>query len=731
MTLEIVDQEIGEKALRVGGAQASPQFAAGRSPLPSARDNPHLSVIGPEQFVAHVMQMAIQDEELGAWTSLMRDRQLRSLLRDSNALLGSVVYGEATRVKNMPWLISSDDGSPGPVRRWRDIFKNANFGQGFDDFLGKIATDYLSQDNGFFVELFDRETSGRLRTALPLDKNEIVGFASLDAGQCFRTFDPEYPVVYVNPYTMEYFPYHHTRIIYKANFPQNIEMARGYGFCAVSRAFAYARLVRETGLYVYEKVTGQEPEVVFVSGISGANLDKALSEARSQAANFGQSRFKNSVFVAPLNIGPGATEVRANRVGIKGTPDGWDHEKEMMIAINIIALAFGLDAREIWQAIQTGATKGDAEVQHKKASAKGRSDLLLLLQMLINHRILPDGVTFRFDQKDDTEDWLAERVRMSRARRLDTYVRNGAISATEMRAMLAAHDDIDRALVPNISDNIESSLPNESVLDLNDMMKVSPAPADVQPPDEEPDEENPDDEEVKAPKQLGKKELSTTERFFTEALRDLVRAAPSLSLMRLMSEMDAMIVQYGSLAFVDGLRDGGATASLSNIPANARSALQSLIAEHRTFIVGFVTAAHDGKRMAGRIQQWVNHTIESFYFTGLMLADQDKFYTWVLGPTEHCGSCLALEGQTHSARVWLESGILPRISELLCTGINCGCSLEESSERLEVGTLETVPLRGVPQPVSAGGFSFASLFDNISRVVFGRRALEVSHGSAI
>ncbi len=47
--------------------------------------------------------------------------------------------------------------------------------------------------------------------------------------------------------------------------------------------------------------------------------------------------------------------------------------------------------------------------------------------------------------------------------------------------------------------------------------------------------------------------------------------------------------------------------------------------------------------------------------------------TWRVGPTEHCVTCLALEGVSLTPSEWASLGLEPRSPDLKCGGWNCKC----------------------------------------------------------
>lgn len=452
-----------------GGSPNSPQMAAGNAMVPEPQAG---FVTGPGRGDwDHVLYAAKIASNLPAWGTKARDRKLRDVLLDSDNLLSSVTYGEVARIMNTSWTITADtDDKTKLVKTWHKKLNKANFGMGFRALCGAFAFSYLCQDNGvFFEKLVD---GGRERTHLELkDDEEVLGIATLDSYQCYRTFDPEYPVVYFNPWDNQWYVYHYTKIVYTAQFDQNRELSMGMGLCALSRAYSAACLVKESHIYMYEKISGAEPEIIFVSGVGQKSLRTALEAAQGEAMARGATRYKGVVFIAPPSIGPNFPEVKTHVVGLKSVPDGWKHGDEISLAIYKIALAYGLDAREIWPATESGATKADSEVQDRKTSPKGRTEVMRALEYLLNQFVLPDGITFRFDDVNTKEQLEIERLRKARGDRITGYVRDMVISPDEARAILAAYGDIDRRLSPGVMDN--------DITEMEDGLDIEPAPIPI------------------------------------------------------------------------------------------------------------------------------------------------------------------------------------------------------------------------------------------------------------
>lgn len=94
-----------------------------------------------------------------------------------------------------------------------------------------------------------------------------------------------------------------------------------------------------------------------------------------------------------------------------------------------------------------------------------------------------------------------------------------------------------------------------------------------------------------------------------------------------------------------------------------------------------------------RGQMWTGR-YEQFRTMGQATACADRKLKWVLGPTEHCSSCLRLNGKVKRGSVWHQSGILPRVAGadyLACHGYRCLCSLIPTTQRATPGPMPSLP----------------------------------------
>lgn len=130
-------------------------------------------------------------------------------------------------------------------------------------------------------------------------------------------------------------------------------------------------------------------------------------------------------------------------------------------------------------------------------------------------------------------------------------------------------------------------------------------------------------------------------------------------------------------------------------------ALQKAIDYEHLWIGGLANAieanskAKKGKLtpLLRRAEVWIGRW-EGVRSAARVMACGDKKLEWVLGPTEHCRSCLALSGKVKRASWWRENGILPRVHGawwLACHGFRCQCQLLPTDKPLSRGRMPKLP----------------------------------------
>lgn len=402
------------------------------------------------------------DETLPRWWSRERDIFLRNYSRESG-LLASTVYGESTRVKNRSWLLETQNKDESYLEYFQKVFDHAQFGAGLPSFMQRYAVQYLTQDNGVFVELipenpqseyqqgkepvYDLLPDGRrtIKQGLPAGQLElplqgrVAGIACFDSRQCWRTYDPEWPVIYVNKWTGQWRILHWSRVAFTASHAQPDEMGRGIGLCAISRTFIYARIIQYMDVYYKEKIAGQGADFGTIAGMSQKQLENALNEGKVQQDNKGTLIYKGIQFIVGAN-----PEVMPDVAlhSVKGLPDGFDHEKEVRLAATALSVGFGISTNGLGLNFNVGRTKAESETQERETEGKGREDLENSIANIFNQRVLPDDAEFRYDEKDTRADKERAEQKQIRANTRAILITSGQVSKEEARIMAADDGDI-------------------------------------------------------------------------------------------------------------------------------------------------------------------------------------------------------------------------------------------------------------------------------------------------
>lgn len=373
----------------------------------------------------------LQSDGIPVWSYYpqYRDAYLRILAKREPIMAGAL-YSSTSRFKSLPWKINGGRN----VKKWaQSLLGEADGGAGFEQFIGKVSYDLDTQDNGAFIELV-----GPGRPDKPL-VGRVQAIYHLDSAQCWRTFDPDYPVIYTNPLDNSYHRMHKSRVIMLSSNPQPDERARNIGFCAVSRALKMMQIIRHVETYKEEKISGKfKRALIYGNGLTPKQFDQAVERTEQASENVNFTVYNEIPVLLSM-----AQEMKLNMLNLAQLPDGFDYEKEINIYVNILALCFGVDAREFWPATASGATKADASIQHQKAQGKGIADKTKMIETAFNWQIFPDGCELEYDATDDEQDKAKADIDTVRITNVGLLQQQGNINAQEGRALLINQGVID------------------------------------------------------------------------------------------------------------------------------------------------------------------------------------------------------------------------------------------------------------------------------------------------
>lgn len=336
-----------------------------------------------------------------------RDQDLRDFWPTETYLAGAVA-SVSFRNSTLDWEIKGPDVLTEAVRQ---MLESAIAGDSFGwvPFILKFSQDLFTQDNGAFIELI-RDPGTDANSRFQNENAPVIGIAHLDSGQCTRTGDPEYPIVYTdragNLHRMAWY-----QIVPFSDYPSAIERMNGVGYCATSRALRVAQIMRSIFIYKDEKVSGRHfKQIHFVSGVARQEIKDELKRGQEEANNSGLVRFILPSIVAGLDP---EKPVSTATIDLASLPDGFDLDQEMKWYISGLALAFGVDYQE-FAPLPGGNIGSSAQsmILHRKTSGKNPAVFMrILADALKNYGAFPRGVTMTFNDKDEQEELERQQVR--------------------------------------------------------------------------------------------------------------------------------------------------------------------------------------------------------------------------------------------------------------------------------------------------------------------------------
>ncbi len=630
------------------------------------------------------------NNELPAWWSMRRDQELRKYYK-RDGLLASTVYSMQAIVAGTGWTVEGD--SDRRVSQARLLLDNAEFGQGVGDLMKAAGEDWLVQDNGMMIEIVGDGLPHTPLTSPP------IAVAHLDAGRCWRSGDPEHPIWYLSERNNKWQRLHWTRCFYAAANPSSMEIARGLGFCAVSRIAELSAAMQNFIRYRKEKSSGRYTRGMIISNLSKHHFQSAFDAADELGDNAGNVRYSPLPIVAANN--PNFDPV-AFLLELASLPDGFDWQTEITVYMYMLALAFGLDARELWPATTSGATKGDAEVQHRKAMRKGVGDFLQKIEWFFNHRVLPDGVRFEFKPKDSEEDQAQATLEKTRVDTVEVMINTGVVTPYGGRRWLVNAGVLPSEYLrnPDLAPLSDEGQGEEPVR--RDENEVNEPPSDI---DSEPKVEGEIDKGglrdflrrlfSRRPARL----LSSIKNLndFNSGVRALVRGLWSgvLTEFQFVDGMVSALSRYLREAWYAGLQR--ADIQPEEMSDEERMAMERFINSQYPYVINFAQAVSSGSQANGgklaplfnRARLWTNRYGEAEN-QAFIMASQNQKMRWTRNPQkDSCETCLALDGRVYRAETWHRNGVWPRSPRLRCFPGPCGCTLERTSDRITPGRFPT------------------------------------------
>lgn len=606
-----------------------------------------------------------------------RDVYLDQFAR-SEPMLASAVYAMATRISGLNYTLN---GPPRAKKLAQELLKKPGLGDNFITLRQKLITDLHTSDNGAFIELWRAGNP-----ASDAGKRPVLGFAHLDSRQCWRSFDPEFPVWYTNPVTFQIRKLHRSRVVFTADNPRANELARGIGYCATSRVLRMTRIFKNMETYLDEKIGGRFNRALgAISGVTPKQLRDALSQSEDVADAKGYVVYKGIPFLTSPNLEKG-NEIKMMVQDLASIPDGFEFRSDAAIYAYILAFCFGVDAREFWPATESGATKADATVQNMKARGKGIGNDIEMVEELVR-AALPESVSFEFDFTDDEQDRSAAEIQKQQADTIKLYYDMGALDSRQAQAMGIAKGHLDADVLALASQQPLSSddnpdTPNDTSTEGEDNPDIPAADG----------AEKPKPATVPLQRAAALKTALIASKTYTSyrrAIKELVRGywSGEIATYDFLDSMETQISKQFDAAWTEGARTVGVEPDERTDEEQAE--LDGAIANEISYLGGFADAIADNSRANGgalqplldRADLWGN-AYASIVTLAQTLSGADLKMKWFYGDTiDHCPDCSQYAGKIFRKSEWNDVGARPQSKELACGGWKCDCYFEATNER--------------------------------------------------
>lgn len=362
-------------------------------------------------------------------------------------ILKSTVYQEPmwaaalsiaiTKMSSMSWEITGHD-KPTTTARLQKMLLNADGAHvGWVTFLSKHLRDFLTTDNGAFIEVVRAKKSAGSR---------IVGIKHLDSSRCVRTGDPKYPVIYQDRKGQEH-KLRDYQVIALSDMPDPSDTYFGVGLCAANRAYRAIYKLASIEGYLAEKVSGLRPLAIYiVNGVLDQQLKSAIQAAKSEETARGLVSYMGAVIIGV----PEDTPPQLVTIPLAELPERFQRKQEFDISVLTYADTLGIDIQDLQplggQAMGTGV---QSKILHDKTRGKGLSAWRMMFQHAINNYLIGEksGLTFKFVERDFRDMEHAVAVSQSRAQVAATRISSGITVPEQELQWLVAEDELPKAFL--------------------------------------------------------------------------------------------------------------------------------------------------------------------------------------------------------------------------------------------------------------------------------------------
>jgi hypothetical protein len=360
--------------------------------------------------------------------SSKRDEYLINSVKQ-NPNISGVVNSVIDIDKNRGWRLV---GGRNQVSRFTEMFHTFEAAPGLVGWRPGISfasQSFWSTNMGGIIEVGRDGIGGPVRR-----------FYNVDPTRCKLTGNNRTPLEYTSAEKKKRYWKSEDYFRIASNISTN-EKLHGLGYCAIDRALTLSKLMLALYEHDFEAMGARAPRgLLLLKGISEKSWIKAMDAREAGLDSVGYDYYGALAVLASS-----AKDIDAQLIALSNLPKGFDMREFMDMLMYGFALCFGYDPSEFWP-VQFGAMgRGtEMEVQHEKATGKGRLDFPLTMQEQLQ-RFLPLTLEFMFDQRDEKGDLLHASVNKAWVEVVAAMHGPKMITTEEARVLLADYGVIPRS----------------------------------------------------------------------------------------------------------------------------------------------------------------------------------------------------------------------------------------------------------------------------------------------
>lgn len=395
-----------------------------------------MELVEAEQSMGIFSWLVRTGETIPPWWSRGRDIRLGQLWKESSHLASAIYNAQSKMLGIPPIIVARNSSNEDHVAEAEELLHLMNatsgFGEGWLPTYAKFIEDYLTQDNGAFLEVIGDGPADGPILGLPL------GVRHLDSSRCTRTGHPLYPVIIMGE-DSRWYKLFWTRVIYMSQMTSPRREMNGVGLCGVSRCVEVAQTLVDMIRYKQERLGSRPQNQMLVGkGLTGKTIMAALRRVEEEQNSMGFTRYAKTVAVGSEN-----PDIAIEKIDLTHL-DPFDEAVSTNLGMYVIAAALGMDADEIWPSAGGSASKGEADLRRMRSRGRLPAQLTGELSKQFNLKVMPPYLKLDFDFKDDEQDQQQAIVRDIRGRNRTRDLENGTMTTHAARRNMLIDEDIDQ-----------------------------------------------------------------------------------------------------------------------------------------------------------------------------------------------------------------------------------------------------------------------------------------------